>query len=950
MKNNLALQDIVSHLDNKETENQLVSEDKTTILTQIFVDKKHGSITKVREELQKVVQLDGVKTYLTGSELVMEDFVKSTEQGIQKTEIIAIVFIILVLILVFRSPVVPFVSLFTVGISYLVSLGIVAHLVDQFNFPFSNFTQVFLIVVLFGIGTDYNILLYTRFKEELARNEGDTLAAIKVTYQTAGKTVLFSGLSVFIGFVALFLAKFGLYRATSAVAIGVAVLLLVLMTLNPFFMAILGKKMFWPSKRFEGHGDSKLWAILSKSSVLRPILSLVFVAVLCTPFIWMYSNDLNYNDLVEVDDSLESKQGVMVIEDHFAPGFSSPATLVLQSDGPLSNQKSLQLLDELTDKISKVDGVSEVYSPTRPAGEKITKLYINDQTNQVKTGLGDATSGVGQINDGLTVAEEKLSRTDTSGLANVEKLIAGTNDVKNGVGQLGSAIGQLTEGFHSGASGAKQLEDGLASINENVSTLSGAASQLHSSYSALQTGLSSFSGNFQSLAQAIEGASQGYAVIETSMRSYLEGHPEAKSDQNIQTALGVAVSGQEKLASLSSQLNALLPKYQETMGLFEQANGSLAQVTKGLSQVQGGVEQLQTGAGTLNNGLVKGAEGSAEIAAHTSELDAGLEQISTGQQQLLTGLTDLTGQMEILQKGLSDSTDGLDEIGNGLNEAQDYLSGLSESSASETFFIPEEVLQGEEFQTALNMYLSKDRKIAKMTIILAVNPYSQEAISIVHDIEDVLDSALNGTDLSDAKVAISGKSAQNADLQEISSSDFSRTALIMLIGIGLILIVITRSIWQSVFIIASLVLTYETSLGIGELISKHLLGVETLSWNVPFFSFIMIVALGVDYSIFLMMRYRELDGSKEAIVEAAKHIGGVVISAAIILGGTFAALMPSGVVTLIQVATVVMIGLIILSFVMLPIFIPALQGLLHTLRNRKRKTTDFQASSKITEE
>ena len=46
----------------------------------------------------------------------------------------------------------------------------------------------------------------------------------------------------------------------------------------------------------------------------------------------MYSNDLNYNDLVEVDDSLESKQGVMVIEDHFAPGFSSPATLVLQSE------------------------------------------------------------------------------------------------------------------------------------------------------------------------------------------------------------------------------------------------------------------------------------------------------------------------------------------------------------------------------------------------------------------------------------------------------------------------------------------------------------------------------------------------------------------------------------------------------------------------------------------
>ena len=170
-KQQLGITDILSHLDNEETEKQLTSEDETTILTQISVDQRHGSITKVRDELNEVFDLDQVQTYLTGSDLVSEDFVQSTEKGIQKTEIIAIIFIILVLIVVFRSPIVPFVSLFTVGISYIVSLAIVAHLVNQFNFPFSNFTQVFLIVVLFGIGTDYNILLFTRFKEELGKQD-----------------------------------------------------------------------------------------------------------------------------------------------------------------------------------------------------------------------------------------------------------------------------------------------------------------------------------------------------------------------------------------------------------------------------------------------------------------------------------------------------------------------------------------------------------------------------------------------------------------------------------------------------------------------------------------------------------------------------------------------------------------------------------------------------------
>lgn len=80
-------------------------------------------------------------------------------------------------------------------------------------------------------------------------------------------------------------------------------------------------------------------------------------------------------------------------------------------------------------------------------------------------------------------------------------------------------------------------------------------------------------------------------------------------------------------------------------------------------------------------------------------------------------------------------------------------------------------------------------------------------------------------------------------------------------------------------------------------------------------------------------RREELNGdSTKAIVDAARHIGGVVISAAIILGGTFAALIPSGVITLIEVAMIVIIGLLLLSFVMLPILIPALLGSVNRIR------------------
>ena len=83
-----------------------------------------------------------------------------------------------------------------------------------------------------------------------------------------------------------------------------------------------------------------------------------------------------------------------------------------------------------------------------------------------------------------------------------------------------------------------------------------------------------------------------------------------------------------------------------------------------------------------------------------------------------------------------------------------------------------------------------------------------------------------------------------------------------------------------------------------------------------------------------MMKYREIEGDPiHKITEASRNIGRVVISAAVILGGTFAALIPSGVVTLIEVAISVIIGLVLLSFVMLPILLPALISLLHKLKN-----------------
>lgn len=931
-KSTLGIKEILAHTSNEAAEKQLVSEDGTTILTQISVDEKQGTVEEVSKVLREKAQLDSVETYFTGTDIVMDDFAKSSQEGIQKTEIIAIIFILIVLVLVFRSPVVPIVSLITVGVSYIISLGIITQLVDKFDFPFSNFTQVFVVVILFGVGTDYNILLYTRFKEELGKG-GHILKAITETYRTAGRTVIYSGIAVFIGFLALYLAEFKLYQATSAVAIGVAVLLLVLITLNPFFMAVLGIKMFWPIKTFEGHSENKLWHFLSKNAFFRPIAALAIIAAICLPFIFSYSGELNYDDLVEVNDRYESKQAIKVIEDHFSSGFSSPTNLVIKADESLATQQGLQDIDQLVDVISKVDGVSEVYAVTRPAGERIEDLYIQQQTNTLNDGLGDSQDGIDQIHEGLSTAESKLGLANQSGFDSVQQLIDGTASMHQGVSQLNSALSEVTQGFKGGAAGAGELKVGLTTLQDSVSELSVGAKTLQTGYAQVASGFGAFSQTFTAMNQALTGAEQGYMQIEQSMTALITANPELASDVNVQTALETAQTGKQQMEQLAEQMSGIAPKYAQAVQSLNDANSSFAQITAGLQQVEAGATKLATGAGTLQSGLQSGATGSAQIESKTAELETGLSTVNDGQKQLQTGLSDLQDQMTTLQNGLVDSTEGLSQISDGLTEAQDYLGGLSDTTSG-TFYIPQEVLEGDEFKDSMDAYMSSDRQITKLMIILEVNPYSKEAMEVIKEVDAQVQSSVSSSDLKDAQVALGGKSAQNVDLQSISSNDFTRTIVIMMIGIAIVLFIITRSLWQPVIIIASLILVYFTTLGLSEIISTYLLGQDVLSWNVPFFSFIMIVALGVDYSIFLMMRYHEQEGAGlEAIIDAAKQMGGVVLSAALILGGTFAALIPSGIVTLMQVAILVMVGLILLSFVMLPIFIPAVLGLSKILSN-----------------
>lgn len=1093
---------------NIATRKKLQSKDGTTWVAQFNVAKSHGTIEKVYNEMNKAAKTQGLRTYVTGADVLQHDFSASIQEGIKKTEAITVVFIFIVLVIVFKSPIVPLISLLTVGVSFLTSFSIVTNLVKSANFPFSNFTQVFMVIVLFGIGTDYNILLYDKFKENLGKGM-DKYKAMHDALRNAGKTILYSGSSILIGFTALSLAKFSVYQSAVGVAVGVAVLLVVLLTLNPFFMATLGKKMFWPVKKFTGESDDKLWHGISSATLKHPIIYLVVLAVVVVPFMLMYSGHLNYDDTDEIADSVPSKQGLLIVQKHFSKGMAEPSYLYIQSKHRLDNEENLKLIDQVTKQLQASKDVSFATSVTEPYGEPIDMLYVNNQLNTVNDGVDQARSGLGKLSKGTNkVANGANSLKDgadqlqngTSRLqSGASQLVSGTNRLQNGASQLQSGATRLQSGSGQLVSGADRLRSGAVQLQSGAVRLQTGAGRLESGTHALQSGASSLvsganrlknganslqsgtqqmvnqlqqlssqlstqlsGSNKQQLAQLqtalpqinsgiqqlnqqvsgldisgltsqLSGLSDKISAAESSAKDQAAGavkqassaagdaaiaaleksgvkidSSQAAAAKAAANAVGDQASGQVKNSSSSaagnidtnslSSMTSQVSQLKQAVAQLAQASNkalpgaatALNQLSSGLTQVQSaasqgvagaqklnngagqlsnglgslssgasrlgaGVNQVNNGAGQLNNGLGTLASGAGTLnnglgtlANGAGTLNNGLGTLATGAGQLNSGIGQLAGQAPQLISGINQLntgagqlsagagklaskvpqlTSGIDTVNSGLGQGETYLRGLGSSAAADTFYIPKEFLKNDMFKKSMDVYLSPDKKSAQIIVVFDSNPSATEATKKSQELSAMAKKSFQGTALKDAKVAMGGQSSKIEDTKTVASGDFLRTAAIMLIGIGIALMFVTRSLLQPIYILGTLLIAYLCSLSINQWIVKAVLGKSMLTWNTPFFSFIMLIALGVDYSIFLMTRYRELESEgyttpSSRILKACAIIGTVVISAAIILGGTFAALIPSGIPTLIEVALAVDIGLLILVFI-LPITMSA---------------------------
>ena len=229
---------------------------------------------------------DGLEVYVTGALGFTADFEEVFGDIDVRVLSVTVVLVLVLLGLIYRSPVIALIPLVVVGIAYSIAQGLVYLYADSGASVSDNGTSI-LVVLMFGVGTDYCLLLVARYREELRRYE-DKHAAMEVAIRRAGPAILASGLTVALTMLVLLVANVGSTRSLGPVsAIGVTVAFLAGLTLLPALLTVSGRRGFWPRShtvefRPEGGGEERMgiWRRVGARVLQRPAAALAATLVL----------------------------------------------------------------------------------------------------------------------------------------------------------------------------------------------------------------------------------------------------------------------------------------------------------------------------------------------------------------------------------------------------------------------------------------------------------------------------------------------------------------------------------------------------------------------------------------------------------------------------------------------------------------------------------------------
>jgi RND superfamily putative drug exporter len=340
------------------------------------------AVQQIRDTVHPALEGTQLRQAVTGDVAMYLDSQDVFKKALSIIAGVTVVLIIVLLLLMFRSPVAALLPVFTVGLVSVIAPGLIAWCAKAFNFQVDQQLQIVMTIVLYGIGTDYIVFLLFRYRERLRAGD-DPKQALVASVARIGEVIASAAAAIMIAFSALLLAIFAGFRSFGpGLVIAVATMAFAVVTLVPAIVSLLGTKVFWPSKSWRRTPRGSTFQRLGRLTARRPaVVAAVSAGVMIALALGTLGFKTDYDQSGQLPTNTESARGFDDLRSGFPAGALSPTTVFVRSDN--GQRLDATALQQFAGALQKVSGVGGVM----PAGPNREPALLNQDGTVAKIDL-----------------------------------------------------------------------------------------------------------------------------------------------------------------------------------------------------------------------------------------------------------------------------------------------------------------------------------------------------------------------------------------------------------------------------------------------------------------------------------------------------------------------------------------------------------------------------------
>jgi RND superfamily putative drug exporter len=391
--------------------------------------------------------------YVTGPGATIVDEFTAIDRQMLGITAATVALIMLLLLIVYRSPVAAAIPLMSVGLALVVARGIVAALGEAGTVEVSLFSVALIAAMMLGAGTDYAIFLLGRYHEGMRRGL-ESGAALAGAYRGVAPVIAGSALTVAAALACLSLAEVGMFRSTGIpCAIGVVVAMLASLTLTPALIGLAGARgLLRPRRSRIAHRWRRIGVAIARWPGPILVVGIGVLAVTALPLTGLRNG---WNEPAATPATAESNRGYQAADRHYPVNQLLPDVVTVETDHDIRNPAGLIAVERITRQFMAIPGVRLVQSASRPAGTVPDEATLSGQAGLIG----------GQLDEGIDALTEQLNR------------LAGLDSV---LGEMATALEGMGRGLQGSAAGlgdvtgaANDMRAGMTGLQTTVTTASG---------------------------------------------------------------------------------------------------------------------------------------------------------------------------------------------------------------------------------------------------------------------------------------------------------------------------------------------------------------------------------------------------------------------------------------------------------------------------------------------